>query len=280
MMNPSDTSDPYVHYLKQNRPVGEWKLSLITPSNSIKQENSLCNAALHIHIHYPELVHEIIKGIQYNKLRPYIYITFSKENIGEAIKRQFEDSEIEIQELIRTPNRGRDIGPLLTELGAEIESKHQVYGHIHTKKSELIGRAESIKWRKFLIANLLGTKDIAMADRIVGELSTDEKLGLVFAEDPTCVGWGINKNHATVIADKLDIKTLAYNFNFPVGTMFWAKKGALSKLFERAYTWEDYPMEPIGYDGTMLHAIERLLPAIAKHNGYTYKMTYIPGVSR
>ena len=38
-----------------------------------------------------------------------------------------------------------------------------------------------------LIANLLGTKDIAMADRIVGELSTDEKLGLVFAEDPTCV---------------------------------------------------------------------------------------------
>ena len=62
--------------------------------------------------------------------------------------------------------------------------------------------------------------------------------------------------------------------------MFWAKKGALSKLFERAYTWEDYPIEPIGYDGTMLHAIERLLPAITKQNGYTYKMTYIPGVSR
>ena len=47
----------------------------------------------------------------------------------------------------------------------------------------------------------------------------------------------INKNHATVIADKLDIRTLHLIITFRLGQCF-GQKGALSKLFERAYTWK------------------------------------------
>ena len=62
--------------------------------------------------------------------------------------------------------------------------------------------------------------------------------------------------------------------------MFWVRKGALTKLYELDLDWEDYPQEPLEYDGTILHAIERLLPIIAEESGYEYRMTYIPELNR
>ena len=78
----------------------------------------------------------------------------------------------------------------------------------------------------------------------------------------------------------MGITKLPKSLNFPVGSMFWARRGALSDLYDLGLNWEDYPIEPLKYDGTILHAIERLLPLIAEKNGYNYKMTYIPGVNR
>jgi lipopolysaccharide biosynthesis protein len=45
-------------------------------------------------------------------------------------------------------------------------------------------------------------------------------------------------------------------------------------------SWDDYPEEPLPEDGTMLHAIERLLPFIAEHEGYQIALTRVPGVNR
>ena len=63
-------------------------------------------------------------------------------------------------------------------------------------------------------------------------------------------------------------------------TMFWARQGALSNLYNLGLSWDDYPEEPLGYDGTMLHAIERLLPQICMASGKRYAMTHVPGFSR
>ena len=54
----------------------------------------------------------------------------------------------------------------------------------------------------------------------------------------------------------------------------------MSKLYDLGLKWEDYPDEPIGYDGTMLHAIERLLPQICLASDMSYAMTHVPGISR
>ena len=62
--------------------------------------------------------------------------------------------------------------------------------------------------------------------------------------------------------------------------MFWVRSGALESLYELKLDWNDYPCEPIGYDGTILHAIERLIPIIVNSNGYKYKMTYLSGITR
>ncbi len=280
MLSAREAIDPYVHYLQNGKPKGVWKNCLITPESNGGNSNRKAKTALHIHIHYPELAREIIHGILYNKIRPELYITYNKKEMVQKITMEFEAAGLKIRELIETPNKGRDIGPLITCLGKHFESNYDIYGHIHTKKSELIGKSNSNRWRRFLIANLLGTRKAAMADIIVEELYKIERLGVVFPEDPTCIGWCNNKKIAMLIGKKIGINSLPDNFEFPVGNMFWAKSGALTELYDTGYQWEDYPSEPIGYDGTMLHAIERLIPMIAERAGYTYQLTHIKGISR
>jgi lipopolysaccharide biosynthesis protein len=69
-------------------------------------------------------------------------------------------------------------------------------------------------------------------------------------------------------------------FNFPMGTMFWARSSAIRSLIVLNLSWEDYPAEPLPYDGTMLHAIERLLPFIVDAAHYRSVVTNVPGITR
>jgi lipopolysaccharide biosynthesis protein len=62
--------------------------------------------------------------------------------------------------------------------------------------------------------------------------------------------------------------------------MFWARVDALRPIFAGQFGWEDYPEEPLPYDGTLLHAIERLLPFVAQKTGYRLAMTNVPGITR
>jgi lipopolysaccharide biosynthesis protein len=73
---------------------------------------------------------------------------------------------------------------------------------------------------------------------------------------------------------------LAPYFDFPTGTMFWARTAALKPLFALGLRWDDYPREPAANDGTILNAIERLLPFVAAHAGYRFATTHVPGVTR
>lgn len=69
-------------------------------------------------------------------------------------------------------------------------------------------------------------------------------------------------------------------FFFPVGAMFWARTEAIAPLLEIRFEWSDYPPATLAYDGTMLHAIERLLPVVVQHCGLEIAGTYLPGVAR
>ena len=51
--------------------------------------------------------------------------------------------------------------------------------------------------------------------------------------------------------------------------MFWARPEALEPLFSLGLKWDDYPVEPLPVDGTMLHALERLVPFSVEMAGFT-----------
>ena len=61
--------------------------------------------------------------------------------------------------------------------------------------------------------------------------------------------------------------------------MFWARPSALAPLLELGLDWDDYPEETLPNDGTILHAIERLLPFAAKEKGFHFSTMHIPGIT-
>ena len=119
-----------------------------------------------------------------------------------------------------------------------------------------------------------------MMDIIVDRFAADESLGLVFAADPHLSDWDANLPMATDLAERMGIEgPLAPFFDFPIGTMFWSRPAALGPLLELGLGWDDYPHEPVPIDGTILHALERLLPFAARRAGYRCALTHIPGVT-
>ena len=43
------------------------------------------------------------------------------------------------------------------------------------------------------------------------------------------------------------------SFNFPNGSMFWARSEAIKPLIELNLNWNDFPEEPLPIDGTLPH---------------------------
>jgi lipopolysaccharide biosynthesis protein len=92
--------------------------------------------------------------------------------------------------------------------------------------------------------------------------------------------WDSNRDLATALAERMGIEEpLPAFFDFPIGSMFWARSEALKPLFELKLRWEDYPEEPLPEDGTILHAVERLLPFATRQAGYGCATTHVPGVT-
>jgi len=247
--------------------------------------------ALHLHLYYHEMGVEIFDQLKGIKSKIDLLISVTNSPAAEAVRSLFSRYSQGTIDVRVFENRGRDIGPFLTGFGDVILNRYDIVGHLHTKKSIGFGIGaqfltptfvESIaSWRHFLYANLLGGEH-AMADRIIQRLSTDEAIGLVFPDHPNIHGWGKNLSYAVDLAKRLGISALLpkTTFNFPVGCMFWAKTAALRPLFELGLTWDDYPLEPASYDGSLLHAIERILPFIAQSAGFRSAVTHVAGVTR
>ena len=197
----------------------------------------------------------------------------------------------EVQELTRcyagsvdirmVPNRGRDFAPLLTTFGPTLLRDYDIVGHVHTKKTVDVADAAMIhRWRTFLVENMLGSKS-AMVDLIIGRMAEDPMIGMVFPDEPNFVGWGRNRPFAESLRARLGLSSeLPQHFVFPVGTMFWARVDALRPLIELGLAAGDYPPEPLPYDGSMLHALERLLPFVAQQQGYRCVLTNVTGLTR
>jgi Rhamnan synthesis protein F len=277
LLQDSRRPNPLSHYILHGKPHGPWSPYLIRPLARPGKPSKL-RSALHIHAHYPELLPEILARVAVNSARCDLVVTLS-----EASKEALATIPLPVQPnpsivFHVVPNIGRNLGAFAHIL--ERLQAYDVVGHVHTKKSPDSDRRVVDVWREFLLANMVG-KPHPMIDAILGGFEADPKLGIVFPNDPHLTGWTKNLGPATELLRRLNIKlALPQAFDFPNGAMFWVRPAALAPLLNAKIAWEEYPPEPVPYDGTLLHALERLLPFIVSHEGYQSAMTNVPGVLR
>ncbi|MEP6878469.1 MAG: rhamnan synthesis F family protein [Nitrosospira sp.] len=272
--------DPLANYLRAGQPDGPWQYGVITSEEIAQPVPTAIRIALHLHVYYSDLFPEMLSRLSKNNSRPDLFISVPTKFVRDEIVDLLNDYSGKLIDIRIVPNRGRDIGPFLTAFGTTFIDSYDVVGHFHTKKSidlrdEMIGK----KWYHFLLENLLGGKK-NMADIILGHMAADPSIGIVFPDDSHVVGWGSNRSYADILGQQLGIDTFPENFVFPVGTMFWTRVEALRPLFDLGLTWQDYPIEPLPYDGTILHALERLLPFVAAKQLTRSVLTNVTAITR
>ena len=229
-------------------------------------------AALHIHLHYPELASEFasrLSAARRAELAPLdLILTTTSDARRIEVEYALRSYKGGSARTIVVPNRGRDIGPFLTEVGPLVQAgEYDVIGHLHGKRSLAVDAALGDSWRSFLLNTLLGGATGLPA--IWALFAGDPGLGLVFAEDRHCVGWSKNRPMAEALAARMQpVPVLPEWPVFPIGTMFWARPAAMAPLWALGLGPQDLPGEPVAYDGTALHAVERMLPAVCESTGH------------
>ena len=230
-------------------------------------------AALHLHLHYPDLAAEFARRLSAVRMKLDLIVTTTSDARRLEIEYAFRGYKGGSTRYLVTPNRGRDIGPFLTEVGRLVGAgEYDVVGHLHGKRSLAIDAGVGDRWRSYLLDTLLG------GNGVLSLFEQDPALGLVFAEDRHCVGWSKNRAVASALAARMTPPpTLPEWPIFPIGTMFWARPAALTPLWALGLGPQDFPAEPAPYDGTVLHALERMLPAVCEATGHGWCTVYREG---
>lgn len=271
---------PFADFIRRGKPAGPWFRRPIMPNNAGTVKPSSLSVAIHIHAYYPDLLEDIIRRLSHNNIACDLLVSVNTDEKAAVAARLIKSYRRGSDEIRIVPNRGRDLGPMLTAFSPAL-ARYDVIGHIHTKNSVHITDHMFVKgWRDFLLENLLGGQN-PMADIIVDAFQQDNQLGFVYADDPNIVNWTNNRAFAAELLIRIGVrKRMPAHIDFPLGTMFWARPAAIGPLLDLCPSWEEYPAEPLAIDGTILHAVERILPLIALDQGFQVRTTYVSGVGR
>jgi FMN phosphatase YigB (HAD superfamily)/tetratricopeptide (TPR) repeat protein len=247
--------------------------SLIPPYTAIPHSSGAISGdcpkiAVHIHLYYKDFIPKISRSLS---TFPFDYTLL----IAHSSSIREDDLDFfrflpGVTKLVtkRVANRGRNFGPLLVEFSSEVLA-HDLLCHIHSKKSLYSGR-EQVGWCSYLVDNLVG--DPHLVRQHVRQFVSNPNLSLLSAVPFWKVAyWGSHwlKNEAVGnnLCRRLGLPSAEGFLCYPLGGMFWCRPSGLHRLFEENWSYNDFPPEEGQTDGTMQHAIERVVGLLASETG-------------
>ena len=250
---------------------------------SVAADGAITDIAVHIHAYYVDLVPELLGYIRNINIAGAVtlYVTTDTEEKALAIRRLLPDTaNFADVVIVAVENRGRDVAPLLAALGPCLVD-HQLVLHVHTKKSP--HNPELCGWRRYLLDTLAGSPEIVNA--ILHRFAADGNLGILypagyFAVRPL-MRLGSNALWMQLLLRRarrpLSEMDLVDTTEFPAGMMFWCRGEALRSLADLQLATDDFEVEAGQVDGTLAHAIERMLPYFANLRGLAAKPYVLDG---
>jgi glycosyltransferase involved in cell wall biosynthesis len=229
--------------------------------------------AILLHIHYPDVLHDILPHLVSSAADYDLLITATSDFVASDIHAVTAEYPLRGRIRVRVvQNRGRDIGAFVNEF-TDVYQDYDLICKLHGKKSphlDHFGRS----WRRYLIAHTIGNDDISR--RIAFFFTISPQLG-VFAPVPFMgtnnSDWAGNLSIARELVANIDREAADLlgqePLRYPSATVFWFRPESLADLYRR-YPAEFFPSEPLPVDGTVAHALERLIPFFAMRGGYQF----------
>jgi len=237
------------------------------------------NVAVFAHITYEDLIDFCAGYIKSASGIADVYITTLNEHTKECIVDRFGLLGLNEPKIIVLPenSRGRDVSALWVALKPYM-THYDYICYIHNKKSPqvkplTVGRG----FAERCFTNTLASKEYVI--NVLNLFAQNPRLGMLFPP-PIAHGpyrglisnlWTSNHPIALELAERFGIDVLLdakIDPVFPAGGMFWFKTRALQKLIDYDIKYTDFPPEPLGEDGTISHAFERIYCFVAQSEGY------------
>lgn len=234
-------------------------------------------SALFMHIYDSSMAPELARYAASMPASADIFISTTSEEKKAEILTAF-DQNVHRVEVRVLPNRGRDVSALLTSF-ADVVMNYDVACVTHDKKTaylkpQTVGEGFAYMGYENILASPLFVEQVLQA------FAGKPRLGLLYAPDPnhadfvTHIGleWGTNYVSTEKLAQELGLRVPMDEKHPPMapfGSSFWFRTKAMKPLFDKEWTYDDFPSEPFNEtDGSILHAIERIYPYVAQHTGY------------
>ena len=289
--------DPLTHYLQGGLAEGHRPVSVLAdlpwepferPAErlvSLPVPSQQPTVAVVLHVFYVELFDEICAALAMLPYRFSLLVTTDEPEKAERIEAEFASHALDASLLVQVhENRGRNFGPFLVGLRHAVAA-HDLVLHLHTKKSSYRG-AEQAGWRQVLLRTLLPARPVVSG--LIQRFVDDPGLGVLTAspgEEMRYWGynWLSNRHLAQPLFDRLGLRSAVPTgmLDYPVGGMFWARTKAIAPLLDHPWTPDDFPPELGQTDGTIMHAIERVIVLVAQEAGYGFtELDYERGLCR
>lgn len=234
--------------------------------NSLINQENYPKVAIVIHAYYPDIFNEILQNLSdTDKYKIKLFVTTPDHQVS-LIENQLISHGMAYQ-ILSVNNRGRDISPLIQIL-KEIHQQHFSFiVKVHTKKSK--HRSDGTVWRKDLFVKLLKK---SILEKNIQYLVDHPEVGILAPE-----GHLVPMNHYIAANEKTISKLSArlgvemdtvMRLHFVAGTMFTARIDALLPLLTLSFDDTDFEMEKGQLDGTLAHALERLISVGNYRIGY------------
>ena len=242
----------------------------INPASELTPKASKQKIAICLHIYYDDYIERFAEALYTFPTEVDLLITIANESFRDRAYQTFSKIQAVKKVTIKSvPNRGRNFGPLLVEFAQEL-LRYDLLCHLHSKKSLYSGR-EQTQWADYLSEYLLN--DCSVVKRVLNAFSDNPQFGVYYPTTfwmmPSWVNHvTMNKPHMRNLQTALGFGHFDDFLSYPAGGMFWARPKALVDILNKPYTYDDFPNEPLPNDGSMLHALERVIGPVCEKNGY------------
>lgn len=255
------------------------ELNYILPDQfELPHKRTLPKAALWLHIYYVDLAKQCCTYAGNMPEGTDILITTNTAEKKAAIEEVFSVLTTHHVNVMQIENRGRDNSALLVGLAPYLD-QYDVVCFAHDKKvRHLEYEAQGRTFSEHCYQNVLKSRDFVT--NVLQTFRENPRLGLLVPPPPyasvyyNTIGisdWGPNYENTEELHRRLEL-TVPISRNFdpvaPFGSVFWFRTAALRRLYAYGWRYEDFPEEPVDFDGTFLHALERIYPFVAQQDGY------------